>query len=169
MRRRSFFPDTMRAQLLLVAIVASLACRDATKPEYTPSYSLDAYTLPTFNASPTDSISCQLFARWPATETIVAPWSGTVSVYATRVKRGARFFTGPVRTGLATLTLARGPGDSVRVTLTGAVNIAFDGRMSNANGDATGEWTCDAESSFGSHAAGEAHGSWRLGQELLID
>ena len=158
----------MRAQLLLVAVVASLACRDATKPEYTPSYSLSAYTLPTFNASPTDSISCQLFARWPATETIVAPWSGTVSVYATRVKRGARFFTGPVRTGLATLTLTNGPGDSVRVTLTGAVNIAFDGRMP-VNFEATGAWTCDAESSFGSNAAGEAHGSWRLGRDLLID
>lgn len=110
----------MRVKLPLVAIVASLACRDATKPEYTPSYSLSAYTLPTFNASPTNSISCQLFARWPATEAIVAPWSGTVSVYATRVKRGARFLMDPVRTGIATLTLTNGPGDSVRVTLAGA-------------------------------------------------
>ena len=85
-----------------------------------------------------------------------------------RVKRGARYFTSPVRTGLATLTLTHGPGDSVRVSLTGAVNIAFDGRMP-VNFEATGEWTCDAESSFGTHAPGEARGNWRFGRDLLID
>lgn len=159
----------MRVQLLLVAIVVSLACRDATKPEYTPFYSLSAWATSPYYPSPTDSIICRLFATVPSREKIVAPWSGTVTVYAWRVKRGARFFTSPVRTGLATLTLSGGTGDSVRVTLTGAVNIAFDGRMPNANGDAMGEWTCDAESSFGSTAAGEARGSWRLGQDLLID
>ena len=159
----------MRVQLLLVALVASLACRDATKPEFTPTYSLSAYATSPYNLSPTDSIICRLFATVPSKESIVAPWSGTVTVYAWRVKRGARFFTSPIRQGLATITITSGPGDSVRVALTGAVNIAFDGRMPNANGDATGEWTCDAESSFGSPAAGEARGSWRFGQDLLID
>ena len=159
----------MRVHLLLIAVTASLACRDATKPEFTPTYSLSAYTPSTFNTSATDSISCQLFARWPATETIVAPWSGTVTVYAWRVKRGDRLFTSPVRTGSATLTLVAGPSDSMRVTLTGAVNITFDGRMPTASSGATGQWTCGAETSFGSRAAGEARGTWYFSRDYLID
>lgn len=106
----------MRVQLLLVALAASLACRDATKPEFTPSYSLSAYTPSTFNTSATDSISCQLFARWPATETIVAPWSDTVSVYAWRVKRGDRLFTSPRRRSAAAQPARRaGPGTSAEI------------------------------------------------------
>lgn len=159
----------MRVQLLLVAVVASVACRDATKPEFTPTYSLSAYTTSAFNPSPTDTILCQLMATWPSSATIVAPWSGPVTVYAWRVKRGDRLFTSPIRKGTATLTLVNGPGDSVRVTLAGAVNISFDGRMPNANSPATGQWTCGAETTFGSHVPGEARGAWYLTKNYLID
>ena len=160
----------MRVQLLLIAVTASLACRDArpTRPDYTPTYLLQAYTANAYGASTTDSIACELHATWPSAETIVAPWSGTVTVSARRVKRGDRLFTSPVRTGSATLTLVAGPSDSVRATLTGAVNIAFDGRMP-ANSPAIGEWTCGAETTFGSRAAGEARGTWYLSRLYLID
>lgn len=161
----------MRVQLLLISIAASLACRDArpTRPDYTPTYFLQAYTANAYGASTTDSIACELHATWPSAETIVAPWSGTVTVSARRVKRGDRLFTSPVRTGSATLTLVAGPGDSVRVTLTGAVNIAFDGRMPAASSGATGQWTCGAETTFGSRAPGEARGTWYLSRAYLID
>lgn len=161
----------MRVACLLVAAAASLACRDTTptKPTYTPTYSLHAYTTPAYTASATDSIACQIHATWPSAQTIVAPWSGTVGVSAWRVKRGGRLLSSPVRTGSATLTITEGPGDSVRVTLSGAVNIALDGRMPTPNLDVTGQWTCGAESSFGSQAPGEARGSWYLSRDYLID
>lgn len=161
----------MRAPFLLAAIGVSLACRDKTptRPDYTPTYSLHAYAPIAYGATTTDSIACELHATWPSAEAIVAPWSGTVIVSARRVKRGGRLLSSPLHTGSATLTIINGPGDSVRVTLSGAVNIVLDGRMPTPNLDATGQWTCGAESSFGSPALGEAHGTWYLSRDYLID
>ena len=158
----------MRVQLLLIAVVASIACRDATKPNTTANYSLMAYTMPDGSPIQPDSIQCEVFAAWSSSEPIVAPWSGTVIVIASRTKQGDRLFTSTSRTGTAKLTLAAGPGDSVRVTLAGDVNISFDGRMPSGSSDATGEWTCGAEA-FGSQSPGEARGVWQLGREYLID
>lgn len=159
----------MRAPFLLIALLAQLGCRDATKPNvYGPMYSLVAYTSSFVNTAPTDSLLCQVSTQWPITEAIAPPWSGIVSVRAWRWKRGD-VAPAATREGRALLTLARGPGDSVRVTLEGALNLTFNGRSTGPDGRATGEWTCDANTALGGSATGDARGIWYIEREYPID
>ena len=161
----------MRVPLLLLTAFALTACRDTTKQEYTPTYSLVAYTTSLSNPSPTDSILCQVVAQWPSTEPIVPPWSGTVKVSAWRARRSDPLLSNPSRTGSAVLTLAPGSGDSVRVTLSGDVNLSLDGRMpTTPYSQAAGQWTCGADSQLsGATVPGEARGVWYLSRDYLID
>ena len=153
---------------LLIALAASLACRDTTWPEPTPTYTLMAYTTPDVNASPPDSVMCDVFARWSSPDTLVVPWSGTVDVVASRSKRGEPLLASSIRRGTGTLSIVHGPGDSVHVTLAGTVNLSFDGRMPTTSSEATGQWTCGVDATFGTTVAGEAHGTWHLSRERLI-
>jgi hypothetical protein len=160
----------MRASPLLIALLITLGCRDATKPNvYVPMYSLTAYTSSFVNTTPTDSLFCQVSAWWPIAEAIAPPWSGIVSVRAWRWKRGD-VPSAVTREGSALLTLARGPGDSVRATLEGALNLTFNGRMPDPGFfSATGQWTCDASTALGGSAPGDAKGIWYLQREYPID
>lgn len=154
--------------LLLIAVAASLACRDTTWPDVTPAYTLTAYTTPDVSASPPDSVTCEIMARWSSPDTLVVPWSGAVDVVASRSKRGEPLVASSVRRGTATLSIVNGPGDSVHVTLAGTVNLSFHGRMPTASSDATGQWTCGTDATFGTTVPGEAHGTWYLSRERLI-
>lgn len=165
---------TYRHLLLVAALIAPLACRDATRPEPDVfrvwSHSLFVTTGSTATASPSDSVACQVFAHVPMPDSITTPWSGLVDVYAWR----GRPFTAPTGastvTGKALLSVTRGAGDSLYVTLQGVVSVSLGGRVDpNRYAGAAGDWTCDARSSLPGAQPGEARGVWYLTPDIPID
>jgi hypothetical protein len=147
--------------------LAAVGCRDATKPSHPPPYALTAYTN-TANPALGDSIVCMVNATWESTEPITAPWTGSAQVTAWRVKWGEVPAT-PSAKGTALITILDGPGDSVRVTLSGAVSLTLDGRERHDTEQMLGSWTCDDSASIGGSARGETRGVWFLNRDYPID
>jgi hypothetical protein len=156
----------VRVPLLLMIALAAVGCRDATKPSYTPPYSLTAYTN-TVNPAVRDSIVCLVNATWESTEPITAPWTGFARVSAQRFRWGDTSTS--VLRGTALVTILDGPGDSVRVTLSGAVSLTLDGRARHDIEQMLGSWTCDDSTSIGGTARGETRGVWFLNRDYPID
>jgi hypothetical protein len=165
---------TFRHLLLAAALIAPAACRDTTRPDPDAfriwSHTLFASTSGSNTATSSDTVACQLYAHVPMPDSITTPWSGEVDVYAWRGRPGTAQTTANSVLGKALLTVARGAGDSLYVTLQGVVGVSFGGRVdANYYSGATGDWICDARSSLPGTQPGEARGHWYLSPDIPID
>jgi hypothetical protein len=164
---------TFRHLLLAAALIAPAACRDTTRPDPSEfriwTHSLSAMTDAPNSATSSDTVACQLYARVPMPDSITTPWSGEVDVYAWRARPGSARTTANSVMGKALLTVARGAGDSLYVTLQGVVGVSFGGRVdADYYVSAGGDWTCDGRSSLPGTQPGEARGHWFLSPDIPI-